>query len=513
VRVSRARLRRATRRETIGVDIGAALNLTGVMIASLSTTFVVPITVALIYGEPVWPFAVAAGVTAAVGLLIAVPTRGGEHVGAREAFVVVPLTWAAAAGSGALAYLLSGEPQLARPVDAYFEAMSGFTTTGATVLTDIEALSRSVAMWRQFTQWLGGMGIIVLALAILPRLRVGGRQLFEAEAPGTETQNLTASIRETARRVWLLYIALTVVLAAGLVLLGVSGIDSKMDPFRAIAHAFTTMPTGGFSTEGRGMEVFSAQTQWLVTAFMVIAGLNFALLYAAFLRGQVRPLFQDEEIRLYLLLLAFGSTILALEVLSADILTLKEGAIRHAVFQAVSSMTSTGYASADYNEWTSLAAVTIIGLMFIGGSAGSTAGSVKVVRHLLVAKILRRELEQTVHPEVVSVIRLNGRVVEERTVRSIITFVLIYIGLFILGAFLITISQSFGGEPTTPFEAAAAAATTIGNVGPGVGFAGPMGSFDPFSDFSKAVMIALMWIGRLELLTVIVLFTRQYWRA
>lgn len=513
MRPSRARLRRAVRRETIGVRLSPALNVTGVIVTALSVTFAVPITVAIIYSEPVWPFVIAAGATAALGILLVAVTGGGGDIAAREAFLVVPLTWLAAAGAAALAYLLSGEPQLANPVDAYFEAMSGFTTTGSTVLTDVEGLNRSVAMWRQFTQWLGGMGIVVLALAVLPRLRVGGRQLFESEAPGARAQKITASVRQVARRVWIVYVALTIVMAATLAVFGATGVDPRMDPFRAVAHAFTTMPTGGFSTEGRGIEVFAAQTQWVVIIFMVLAGANFALLYGALVRTDVRPLVRDEELRTYVALLLLASALLTIDGVRANVLSFDDGAVRHALFQAVSVITTTGYASVDFNEWTSAALVLIVGLMFVGGSAGSTGGSVKVIRHLLVAKILRREVERTVHPRVVSVIRLNGRPVQERTVRAITAFVLIYIGLFAAGALLITGSQSLSGETTTPFEAVAAAATTIGNFGPGVGFAGPMGSFNPFNDFSKLVMIALMWIGRLELLTVAVLFTRQYWRA
>jgi trk system potassium uptake protein TrkH len=501
---------RATR-SRLAVDVLAALNLTAALTKYLALTFALPIGIAIGYGESPWPFVGAAAITAGAAGGLEVATRGKERVGVREGFLVVGLTWIAAAAVAALPYLLSGEQQLHQPIDAYFEAMSGFTTTGASVITDLEGLDRSLMMWRQFTQWLGGMGIIVLALAVLPRLRVGGRQLFESEAPGPEIGGFAASIRETARRLWVLYVALTAVLIAILAAFAWTGVDDRMSFFDAVAHAFATMPTGGFATHGRSMAEFGAATQWVVIVFMALAGMNFALLFLAFARRKPRTLVRDEELRLYVALLLFGSALLAVEVLTED-LGSGEAGIRAAVFQTVSTMTTTGFASADFAQWTGLAVVTIVALMFFGGSAGSTSGSVKVVRHLLIARILRRDLDQTVHPELVSPIRLNRVVVHERTLRAVVAFVLLYVGIFALGALLLAIDAARVDNGVTPFEAVAAAATTLGNVGPGLGFAGPFGSFAPFSDVSKLVMIVLMWLGRLEIIPVAVLFTRAYWR-
>jgi trk system potassium uptake protein TrkH len=501
-----------SRAGALGVDVGAALNLVGSLLRYLSLSALFPAAIALGYGEPVWPYLAAGAIGVAAGLALELPTRGSDRVGVREGFLVVSLTWIVAAGFGSLPYLLSGEDQLARPLDAYFEAMSGFTTTGASVLTDIEALSRSLAMWRQFTQWLGGMGIIVLALAILPRLRVGGRQLLEQELPGPEIEPLAASIRDTARRLWLLYVALTGLLAATLAVFGWSGIDERMNVFDAVAHAFTTLPTGGFSTQARSIEPFAAATQWVLIVFMVIGGANFALTYRALVRREPRALVRDEELRVYVGLLALGMLALAAELVAEGFFSGLD-AVRHAAFQAVSIMTTTGYASTDFNEWTALGAVTIVGLMFLGGSAGSTSGSVKVVRHILIGRMLRRELDQTVHPELVSPIVLNRTVVDERTLRAVLAFVLLYVGLFAVGSLALVVEDARANTGATPFEAIAAAATTIGNVGPAFGFAGPMGSFDGFTDLSKGIMIALMWLGRLEIIPVVVLMTRAYWRA
>lgn len=496
----------------LGVDLPATLNLVGSLLVYLSLAALLPLVVALGYSEPFWPFAAAGGIAAAAGWSLARATRGKERVGVREGFLAVSLTWLLAAGFGALPYLFSGEDQLASPIDAYFEAMSGFTTTGASVLTDIESLPHSLLFWRQLTQWLGGMGIIVLALAVLPRLRVGGRQLLESELPGPELEPLTASIRDTARRLWLLYAALTALEALVLAVLGWTGVDERIGLFEAVAHALTTMPTGGFSTENESIAAFSAATQWVIVGFMVAAGANFALTYTALVRRRPRTIARDEEFRVYLALLSVGALVILVELLGESILT-GEAAVRHAVFQSVSMMTTTGFASADYTQWTALTAMTLVGLMFIGGSAGSTAGSIKAVRHLLIGRMLRRELAQTVHPEMVAPIRFNGLVVDERTLRAVVTFVLLYVGLFVVGAAGLAIESARAGIGVSPFEAIAAAATTLGNVGPAFEFAGPFGSFDPFSTLSKLIMIALMWLGRLEIIPIVVLLTRSYWRA
>ncbi|MBD0291681.1 MAG: TrkH family potassium uptake protein, partial [Thermoleophilia bacterium] len=351
--------------------------------------------------------------------------------------------------------------------------------------------------------------IIVLAIAVLPRLRIGGRQLFASEAPGHEFQTLSSSIRETARRLWLVYVGLTALEVLVLAVIGWTGADREMNLFEAVAHAFTTMPTGGFSTRARSLEEFAPATQWAVTVFMVLAGTNFALMYAA-LRRRANPA-RDDEFRLYALLL-FAATGLLFAELAARGISEGEGAVRSAAFQAASVMTTTGYASTDFSGWPPFAALLLLVLMFVGGSALSTAGSLKVVRHLIVGKVTRRELDQVVHPEFVAPIRFNRRVVDERVIRGVGFFVLLYVGLFALGTVLLAVESARAGLEITPFEAASAAASTIGNVGPGFGFLGPMGSYQPFTDLSKAILIVLMWLGRLELVPVLVLFTRGYWR-
>ena len=495
----------------LAVDVIGALHIIGTLLAYLSVSTLVPAAVALGYGEKVWPFLAAGAITGGVGLVVALATRGDHRLGIREGFLVVALTWLAASVLGALPYALSGDPMVDHPIDAYFEGMSGFSTTGGSIVTAIEELPRSLAIWRQFTQWLGGIGIIVLALAVLPRLRVGGRQLLEHEMPGPEIETLSTRIRDTARRVWILYIALTAALFAILLALWATGVDERMTPFHAFAHALSTIPTAGFSTKSDSLESFAATTQWVIVLFMVLGGFNFALMYRAFVRRQPRAIARDGEARLYLALLALGSIIVVAEIWRQDLFA-GTGAIRAGVFTAVSTMTTTGFSVADYNIWPPLAMMTIVGLMFVGGSAGSTTGSVKVVRHLLLGKILRREIDQTLHPEIVLPVRLNRRVVDERTLRAVSSFVLLYIGIFVLGAAALAIDAARTGLDLSPFEAVSVSASMLSNVGPAFGIGGPLGSFEPFSDFSKLVMIGLMWLGRLEIVPIVVLLSRHYWR-
>ncbi len=509
-----ARTRRP-RLAILGVDVASALDLVGGVLKWLGLAFLVPAALALAYGEAAWPFLVAGAVTSTSGWVLDGLTgeKTGERVGVREGFLVVALVWLLVPAFGCLPFLLGGVDQLANPSDAYFEAMSGFTASGATVLTDIEALDRSMLIWRQFTHWLGGMGIIVLAVAVLPRLRIGGRQLFQSEFVGpTEIERLSATIRETARRLWTLYIGLTAVAIVVLAALGLSGADPAMNLFEAVAHAFSAIALGGFSTQNASVGAFAPVTQWVLLVFMVLAGINFLRLYRVLVQRHVRVVARDEELRLYLLLLVGGSALLLLEVLAGGIAAGEE-AVRTAVFQAVSIMTTTGFATADYTTWSALAVTTLLVLMFVGASAGSTGGSIKVVRHLLIGKIIRRELEQTVHREAVVPVRVSGAIVDERAVRSVVTFVVLYLGIFVAGAVGLVLDARRLGVDMAPFDAIGAAAACLGNVGPAFGFAGPFGSYAPFSDLSTGILTALMWLGRLEIVPVAVLLSRSYWRA
>jgi trk system potassium uptake protein TrkH len=481
----------------------------------VGAAYVVPAAVALGYGDAVWPFLVAGAVTVGSGLLLDQITgpKSGAAVGPRESFLVVALIWLLIPVFGALPFVLSGEPQLSRPLDAYFEAVSGFTATGATVATDVEDLSRSMLFWRQFSTWLGGMGIVILAVAVLPRLRIGGRQLLQSELAGpTEIERFTETIRETARRLWTFYVGLTIAAVVLLALLGWTGLDPAMTLFDAVAHAFSVVALGGFSSYGLSTAVFAPVTQYVLLVLMLLAGLNFLRLYRVLVKRQVQIMRRDEELRLYLAFAVVGSALVTLELLAGGYES-GEDAFRHGTFQAVSVMTTTGFGTADSTAWGPLAAMTLLLLMFIGASAGSTGGSIKVVRHLLLFKMVRRELEQAIHREAVVPIRASGVIVEERALRSAVVFVLLYILTFALGTLALLIDARAGDADVAVFEAIGASAACLGNVGAAFGFAGPFGNYEPFSDVSTVVLTLLMWLGRVEIIPVAVLLARSYWRA
>jgi trk system potassium uptake protein len=504
-------IRHSTIRSQHAIDLASSANVVGTIAKYLGLTATFPIVFAVAYRESVYPFLVAGVVTSGVGYVLERTTAGrAGRIGMREGFLVVAVTWLVAAAFASIPYLFEGGSQLSNPIDAYFEGMSGFTTTGASVVTDFDEINRSLGIWRQFTQWLGGMGIVVLAIAVLPRLRIGGRQLMESELPGPEVA-MSERIRSTARRLWVLYIALTVVQTLILLSFWAVGIDELMTPYQALAHALSTMPTGGFSTQPRSVEGFSAESQWVIALFMLIAGANFALMYRVVVNRRPRLFIRNEEFRLYTALALVATVALTVMLWSYGVAEGEE-ALRAAAFQTISIMTTTGMASADFALWPTLLLLVLFALMFVGGSAGSTGGSIKVVRHLLLGKILRRELDQTVSPELVMPIRLNGVTVDERTLRAIATFIILYVGAWVVGSSVLAIEAAIGGPSLSALDALATSATALGNVGPAFGVTGPMGSFAELGEASKLTLIALMWIGRLEIVPVVVLLTRHYWR-
>ncbi|MFB6121003.1 MAG: TrkH family potassium uptake protein [Halobacteriaceae archaeon] len=505
------------------VDWRASASLVGTVLQYLTLTFAIPVAVALVYGEGLLPFVATAAVTLGAGTALA-RLDADPDLGAREGFLMVAATWLAVALVGALPYVFAGEGTVALPVNALFESMSGFTTTGATVMGDIsfDTHSRALMMWRQLTQWLGGMGIVVLAVAVLPELSVGGAQLMDAEAPGPGIQKLTPRIAETARALWGVYLGFTVLEIVLLYGLNVAGLAPAMTPYNAVAHGFTTLPTGGFSPEARSIEAFSAAVQWLIIPFMVVAGTNFALFWYA-LNGNVEKLRDDSEFRFYCGVIAAFTAVTAgalftgsgLAVVPAEMSAIVgdvEPALRHAAFQVVSIVTTTGYASMDFNAWGAPSKMLLFVALFVGGSAGSTGGAIKIVRWLVILKSIRRELFTTVHPDDVRPVRLGGRALDERALRGIYAFTLLYVVLFALGTMLVMLDAGRVGYGVTGFEAMSAVAATLGNVGPGFGAVGPMNSYVHFPATSKLLMVVLMWFGRLEILPVLVLFTASYWR-
>jgi trk system potassium uptake protein TrkH len=511
---------------TVRVEWRTAVALVGRVVKWLAAALAFPLLVAVGYGEfdAVWIFVVTMAVALAGGLALE-RLDPEPDLGAREAFLMVALTWIAVTLVGALPYVLAGNGTVAQPVNAMFESMSGFTTTGATVMGDIsfDTHSRALLLWRQETQWLGGMGIVVLAVAILPELSVGGAQLLDAEAPGPSLEKLTPRIAETARALWLIYLGFTLVEIALLYALHLAGFAPNMDLYNAVAHGLTTMPTGGFSPEARSIEVFSAAVQWVIIPFMVAAGVNFALVWRA-LTGDWATLRRDGEFRFYLgMLAAIAALLTGLLYTGAGLVSAPPNvgtlpgdaglSLRHATFQAVSITTTTGYASLDFNAWSAPAQYLLLAVMFVGGSAGSTGSAIKMVRWLVILKSFRRELFSTVHPEAVSPVRLAGRALDERAVRGIYGFTLLYFVIFGVGTALVFLESARVGLSLSVLETMSAVAATLGNVGPGFGAVGPMNSYLAFSAPTKLFMMFLMLLGRLELIPLLVLLTRSYWQS
>ncbi|WP_127138416.1 TrkH family potassium uptake protein [Flagellimonas oceanensis] len=451
----------------------------------------------------------AAIVTMLFGMMAMFYTRGHKkEVKRKEGYIVVTFGWIVMSISGMLPYLFSGSiPSI---TDAFFETMSGYTTTGASILDDIEALPEGVLLWRSLTHWIGGMGIIVLAIAILPLLGIGGMQLFAAEAPGPGGDKLHPRITDTAKRLWLIYFGYTVLETLLLKLAGMSFFD-------AINHALATMSTGGFSTKNASLAFWNDQPliQYIVALFMFLAGSNFVLSYFA-LTGRVKRVFKDEEFKYYFGFIVVFTIIAALGVyFRADVPVSDfhpmvfgeaESAFRHTLFQVIAVITTTGFVSADFTSWTPFLTVFFFGLMFLGGSAGSTAGGIKVMRHLLIIKNGILEFKRTLHPNAVIPVRYNQKTVTEHIVYNVVAFFVLYMLLFIIGSLVL----GFLGLDFV--SAVGGSASSLGNVGPALGSLNPVSNYNSLPDAGKWWCSFLMLLGRLELFTVLIVLTPYFWK-
>ena len=495
---------------SLRVDWRVSCGLVGTVLKWLWVPLVVPLVVALYDRTSVVPFVVPMVGTVVVGLALERLTdRRDLHP--REAFLMVSLTWLSVAIVGAVPFVLAGDGTLARPVNAIFESMSGITTTGATVVVDFALHSRAMLLWRAVLQWLGGLGILVLATAVLTQLSVGGAQLMETETQTRDVNRLTPRISETARLLWRLYIGLTAAEVAVLYGLHLTGFAPRMTLYDAIAHAFTTVSTSGFSPRPESIAAFSPAVQWAVVPFMILGATSFVLIYFV-LSGDLRRLRDSEEFRFYAAVLAFFSLAVA-GVLFVDgsPYTGFGDVARHAVFQVVSIVTTTGYASTDFNLWSSGAKHLLFVCMFIGGMAGSTTCSIKALRWLVVLKAFRRDLFTAATPDAVRPVRLSGGIVDEETVRDIYAYTLVSLVFFIIATIAVVVDAARVGVAVTEFEAMSAAASTFFNVGPAFGIAGPFASYEPFPTTTKLLMTFLMWTGRIEIIPVLVILTPTYW--
>ncbi len=465
------------------------LGTTSLVLASVLALFAL---LASSTGDPWRGFAAAALLTGVVGALLSRFGSADREPTRREALVAVLLVWTLVPAVGALPYVLEGP---LTPIDALFESASGFTTTGATVLVDFGAMSRSLFLWRALTQWIGGIGIIVLFIATFPQLAIAGRQLFTTEAPGPEQDRFLPRLRFTALAILIVYGGLTLACAFAYHLAG-------METYDAVANALTTLSAGGFSPAARSFEDYPAALSWVAVVFMLFAGANFALLYRA-ATGRPWALWRDPEFRAYLVVLVVGGASLA--VLLAGEYGWAE-ALRHGFFQSFSITTSTGYASADFAQWSPATHGLLLAMMLIGGSAGSAAGGVKVVRWLIMVKVASREVRHTMHPRAVLPVRLGQRLVPDDVIRAVSAFVTLYAVLLALSTIGLLL---LGSDEISAFSAALA---TLGNVGPGLAAVGPMAHYAELHPGAKLWLTFTMIAGRLEVVTVFVVFTRAWWR-
>ncbi|HUE83107.1 MAG TPA: TrkH family potassium uptake protein [Pyrinomonadaceae bacterium] len=488
---------------------------TGLILRLFGPLLLIPLLVDLYYRnwEECVGFGIAAVSASATGELLRRLHPGGVDLNRLEGLAVVSIVWLVVAGFGAIPYVWAGIGL----VDSLFESMSGFTTTGATILRDFGAYSRGLFFWRSFTQWLGGMGVIALFIAVLPALAVAGRQLFFAEAPGPSEERLTPRIRNTAVALWSIYAGLTAIEILLLTAVGMPFFDS-------VCNSMSTLAAGGFSPHPGSIGGYGIPAaEWIVTVFMFLAGVNFALMYAV-VRWQPGSLFRDPEFRTYAAIVLAASIMIGGVLISfsltpspsylnattsAQVLDQAEAAtvVRHGIFQVVSILTTTGFATDDFNLWGDQAKTILFILMFIGGSAGSAAGGPKVVRILLIARYAWLELFKAAHPRAVKPVRLGHRIVPPDVMRAITAFLLLYLMTFGLSTLIVVL---LGLDMISGLTASIA---TLGNIGPGYGTVGPMANFAELHPVSKLVLFGNMWIGRLEVLTVFVLLQPHVWKS
>ncbi|MCA9735627.1 MAG: TrkH family potassium uptake protein [Deferribacteres bacterium] len=475
----------------------AIINVLFALLIFLGGSLLFPAIVAWIYGGPdVWSFVETGIGCIIVGAFGFALTRLQYELRPKEGFVIVTFGWLLFAGIGAIPFVLTeATPSY---TDAFFETMSGFTTTGATILTDIEKLPHGVLFWRSFTHWLGGMGIILLSLAILPLLGVGGMQLFKAEVPGPSPDKLSPRIKETAKMLWVVYFLLTFIETMLLWWAGMSFFD-------AVCHAFGTLATGGFSTKNASIGHYNNPIiDYIIILFMIFAGTNFALHYRA-LQGKILYYWKDPEVRVYLGIIAVGTLIVGIAVWFHTEYGLADN-FRHSLFQVVSILTTTGYGTSDYELWGVTVHLLLFIFMFIGGCAGSTAGGMKIIRPLVLFKFSRAEVLRLIHPQAVIPVRIGSMVIPHAIIATITGFFLFYMALFVVGTLFMSM---LGLDLATSLGSVAA---TIGNIGPGLGDVGPTDNFSHIPKVGKWVLSFLMLAGRLEVFTVIILFSRSFWR-
>lgn len=480
------------------INFKIVLRLLGSLLFIESFFLLLSTLVSLIYWEgSFYSLLIPAVVTFLIGGFAWYKTsKAPKNMGKREGYLVVSLVWVVFSLFGALPYYIDGH--IPTFTGAFFETMSGFTTTGASVLNDIEALPKGLLFWRSITQWMGGMGMIVMSLAVLPMLGIGGMELFVAEVPGPTADKLHPRVKQTAKRLWGIYTAFT---AIEVILLMFGG----MNLFDAINHSFTTMATGGYSTYNSSVAGQSPYIQYVIILFMFIAGVNFSLAYFA-LKFKFKKVFSNEEFRAYLgFVIIFTIALTAIVFFRMETADF-EKAFRDSLFQVVSIITTTGFVTADYLLWGTLGIVLVFTMMFLGGSAGSTGGGIKIVRVLLLFKNSFLEFKRLLHPSAIIPVRLNHRAVKPKIITNVLAFIVFYILTFAAGT-IIMAAMGLDLE-----SAMGSVIASLGNIGPGIGSVGPVENFSHIPEVGKWVLSFLMLMGRLELFTVMIIFTPVFWK-
>jgi trk system potassium uptake protein len=479
------------------INRGLVIRIIGFLLIIEGLFMLTALPFAIIYSDD-FSFAIpiSAFITIACGSIAWLSFRKAEkQVGKRDGYVIVTFSWLFISLFGSLPFYISGE--IPSFTDAFFETMSGFTTTGATILEDIEAMPHDLLYWRSLTHWMGGMGVIVLSVAILPILGIGGMQLFMAEMSGITYDKLHPRITATAKRLWGIYVILTALLTAILFL-------GEMDFFDAINHAFSTMATGGFSTRNDSLAAFGPATHYIIIAFMILAGTNFTLHYFA-MHGHVIRVFRNEEFRTYLYIIASFTLVIAAGLAINQHFPFEQS-FRDGMFTVVSILTTTGFVTSDYMNWPGIMWMLIFILMFVGGSAGSTGGGMKIIRQLLLVKNSWMELRRSLHPNAMLPVKYNKKSVPQDIIYKVMAFFVMYILIFAFATIVISI---LGYDFETAIGASIA---SLGNIGPGIGMVGPVNNYAFFSDLTKWFLAVLMLVGRLELFTVLLLFSPHFWR-
>ena len=469
----------------------------GRMLGVEAALMLVPAIVSLIYREDGWKaFLITSGILFFVYLIFGRKKPKDSTIYGKDGFIIIASAWVLWSLFGALPFWISGE--ISSYIDAFFETVSGFTTTGSTILNDIEAMSKGMNFWRCFTHWIGGMGVLVFVLVVFSLEDKNTMHLMRAEVPGPETDKLVPKARDTAKILYGMYLALTVM---EIILLWV---HPKMDLYDSIVHSFSTAGTGGFNNYNSSVKYFdSAYIDIVITVFMILFGINFNMYYFLLLK-KAKDVFKNEEVRAYLGIILGATTLITMNILHMYESVWQ--ALRYAIFQVASVITTTGYYTADYNLWPEFSKVILLGIMIVGACAGSTGGGMKVSRILILLKSIKQELKRLLHPKSVNIIKINGKKVREETLNGVYVYLIAYMAIFVISVFLISLNNF---DFATTFSGVL---TTINNVGPGISKLGPIENFSQFSNLSKIVFCFDMLIGRLEIFPFLLMFSPNLWR-